>query len=61
VTQAFQFLDTSGAGFIELPRLLENYHAEKHPRALSREKTEEEVRKDFENAITAKAYCCLFD
>lgn len=56
ITLAFQFLDVAGKQFIEVGELVKRYCAENHPRVKSREKTAEDVRKDFELAISLKAY-----
>ena len=56
VKQAFQLLDEDGKGYILVDVLLKKYNAAAHPRVRTREKTAEEVFKDFELAITKKAY-----
>jgi len=56
VKQAFQLLDEEGKGYIPLDALLKKYRAEAHPRVRTREKTAEDVLKDFEAAIKKRAY-----
>jgi hypothetical protein len=56
VQQAFKRLDESGTGAVGLATLLKAYRAEAHPRVRVREKTAECVYKDFELAITKRAY-----
>lgn len=56
VKQAFQSLDETGQGYIPLEEVLKKYNAAAHPRVRTREKTPEQVYKDFETAITKKAY-----
>jgi len=55
VRQAFQILDEEGKGYIEIEALLKKYNAAAHPRVRTREKSAEDVYKDFEIAITKKA------
>lgn len=56
VKQAFQVLDESGKGYIPLEELLKKYNPEGHPRVRDREKSPEEVYRDFEFAIKTKVY-----
>ncbi len=56
VKQAFQLLDEEGKGYIPVDILLKKYNAAAHPRVRTREKTAEEVYKDFELAIKKKTY-----
>eukprot|EP00831_Metopus_contortus_P080861 TRINITY_DN836_c0_g1_i2.p1 TRINITY_DN836_c0_g1~~TRINITY_DN836_c0_g1_i2.p1 ORF type:complete len:464 (+),score=102.69 TRINITY_DN836_c0_g1_i2:203-1594(+) len=55
VKQSFDLLDTAGMGAIPLEDLLKKYNPRAHPRVKTREKTPEEVKRDFEKAITSKA------
>lgn len=59
VRQAFQLLDEEGKGYITLDTLLKRYNAMAHPRVRTREKTPEEVYKDFETAIKKRAYSIM--
>lgn len=56
VKQAFKILDTKRKGSIPLSDLLKKYNPEAHPRVQAREKTAEEVYKEFEESIQTKAY-----
>ena len=51
VKQAFQLLDEEGKGCIPIDLLLKRYYPEGHPRVRIRDKTTEEVYKDFEAAM----------
>lgn len=56
VKQAFYALDPDRKGYISLSELLKKFDASVHPRVKTREKTPEEVYKEFEFAISRKAY-----
>lgn len=51
VKQSWQFLDRHKRGYVEVVQLRQLYNDLKHPRVLTREKTREEVRQEFENAL----------
>ena len=55
VKQAFQLLDEEGKGYIPVEILLKKYNAKEHPRVRTREKTPEDVYKDFEQGIKRRA------
>ena len=56
VKQAFQLLDEAGKGYLPVEFLMKKYNAAAHPRVRTREKTAEDILKDFEVSIKAKAY-----
>lgn len=51
IKQAFQLLDEEGKGCIPIDFLLKKFNPDGHPRVRTREKTAEDVMKDFEAAI----------
>ena len=56
VQQAFKILDEDRRGSIPLGVLIKKYNPTGHPRVKTREKSPDQVFKDFEFAITKKAY-----
>lgn len=60
VKKAFQLLDEEGKGNIPLDMLKKRFCPAGHPRVRNREKAPEIVQKDFEDAISQRAYLFMF-
>ncbi|EGR28430.1 hypothetical protein IMG5_175680 [Ichthyophthirius multifiliis] len=55
VKHAFQFLDRRNNGKLNINELIQLYRAEAHPRVVTRQKSAEQVRDEFINAISKKS------
>lgn len=55
VTQAFQYLDSESQGYIPLETLLKKYIPTGHTKVRMKDKTAEEVYREFELAMGKKA------